>query len=914
MSRISRHAAAGENPASFKPPVEETHGRKIVKGLFCAGVALSAILCAPHVSAASVYADQQTKKITVGTGESYGTVNGDVYGGHGSENASESDSVSGYTVEIKEGAVVEKVNPSYGGSVLGGFIGQSNDGRAITENTVEMTGGTVGRSIHGGYSLGNGVVRNNTVDIKGGQVTETVHGGYSNGSGNVTENKVFVSSGEVGKAVFGGLADKNSTGVVQNNEVNITGGTLSEDVRGGQSDGSGEVKENIVTISGEKTTVNGTVYGGYSKGSGAVSNNTVTMTGGKVEKEVRGGYSNGSGDVTENEVFVKGGTVSKTIFGGFAGEKSNGEVKGNTVTIEGGTISEKVRGGYSNGAGSVIGNEVTMTGGEVKGNVYGGYSNGSGNAESNTVTINGGSVLDGIRGGQSAGGTVTGNTIDLNGGTVSGRIYAGYSNNGTVTSNTINLNGANGIDITGAWLIGSGQHVATGQNGNTLNIRNFKGRAQNIGNFDRINLDLAGLTLRAGDPIIVLTEKETTRLGNSTIHLHTAQKAIAHTNSALVPRYEVIKNKTDAGLTAENVKYEKGQITVRQNGALQALYKVEWDGPGIDSVDGDSINLVKTGETEIVPGTETMNESRLALTDFLNAAGDFILDRKLQCSLREDGSIPETCFYGAVSGGDLHHDLNGNKAWAHTTGTHWFLGIRSKLNEKQDTEKDLNGALYIEAGWGNIDTHNRWAKGNGDIHYYGIGAIGERKQKEGDWKGTYLQAHARIGRAFSDYNSRLKDGSGEKLDYDKNSTYYGAELEIGREWQYHPDYMLDSYLKYRWLHLNGFNTEINGADHKLDDIDSHRTRLGTRLNYTAEKTGMPYIGIAWEHEFDGNARGSVMGYSLKDTSLKGDSGVLELGVKFVPSEKSRWNYDFTIEGYVGQREGVMGNFVVNYLF
>ena len=42
--------------------------------------------------------------------------------------------------------------------------------------------------------------------------------------------------------------------------------------------------------------------------------------------------------------------------------------------------------------------------------------------------------------------------------------------------------------------------------------------------------------------------------------------------------------------------------------------------------------------------------------------------------------------------------------------------------------------------------------------------------------------------------------------------------------------------------------------------------------------------------------------------------MVELGVKFVLSEKSRWNYDFTIEGYVGQREGVMGNFVVNYLF
>lgn len=643
----------------------------------------------------------------------------------------------------------------------------------------------------------------------------------------------------------------------------------------------------------------------------------------KVEgKVLAGGYTTDE-TVSGNKITIVSGAEIATYtdasgeHGGYVygGLSRNGAVTDNCVEMTGGAVTKNLLGGYSAGSGAVSNNTVTLSDGEVSGGVYGGQSTGSGAVNSNTVTINGGSVASGIRGGQSAGGTVTGNTIDLNGGQVAGKAYAGYSNSGAVTGNTINLNGANGINITKAWLYGS--NLETNNNnasGNTLNIKNYTGSAQNIGKFQTIDLDLAGQTLSENRAIITLTENKETNLDNSTIHLHTAQKAIAHTNSALVPRYEVIKNKTDAGLTAENVKYEKGQITVREKGALQALYKVEWDGPGIDSVDGDSIDLVKTGETEIVPGTETINESRLALTDFLNAAGDFILDRKLQCSLREDGSIPETCFYGAVSGGDLHHDLNGNKAWAHTTGTHWFLGIRSKLNEKQDTEKDLNGALYIEAGWGNIDTHNRWAKGNGNIHYYGIGAIGERKQKEGNWKGTYLQAHARIGRAFSDYNSRLKDGSGEKLDYDKNSTYYGAGVEIGREWQYHPDYMLDSYLKYRWLHLNGFNTEINGADHKLDDIDSHRTRLGTRLNYTAEKTGMPYIGIAWEHEFDGNARGRVFGYSLKDTSLKGDSGVLELGVKFVPSEKSRWNYDFTIEGYVGQREGVMGNFVVNYLF
>ncbi len=890
---------------------------------------------------------RENRVILDGVGHVTGNVTGGLNQGRGSALQNKV-AITGSTIQgYVNGGFIDSSVLAAGESKEGQADSSTGEARQADGNTVTVTNtrvkanGGFGGNIHGGFNQGEGAVSadNNEVFLSVRDDNDPAAGMKAGKTDTGFDVEGFVAGGVIGQ---------NGTGSTNNNTVTIINSStrgkslhIKNYVAGGYNEGTSTSTStstgNTVRLEAGgdvQLAVDGFVIGGYVRSgeAGNTDSNTVTITNGAVgdvnspSSYVAGGLNDGTGSASGNRVVLAGNTIvrgSGVVGGSVTGATNNAGKQD--------AFPEQREAGYSTGTGqngesadlAVVRNNTVMVSDDVRvegGRVAGGESvagqpgkSGIATIESNTVTVNGGVISADVYGGTAVTGRVLDNTVNLNGGALRGKVFAGNSL-GVVKDNTVNLDGKNGIDITGAWLIGSGQHVATGQNGNTLNIRNFKGRAQNIGNFDRIDLDLAGLTLRAGDPIIVLTEKETTRLGNSTIHLHTAQKAIAHTNSALVPRYEVIKNKTDAGLTAENVKYEKGQVTVREKGALQALYKVEWDGPGIDSVDGDSIDLVKTGETEIVPGTETINESRLALTDFLNAAGDFILDRKLQCSLREDGSIPETCFYGAVSGGDLHHDLNGNKAWAHTTGTHWFLGIRSKLNEKQDTEKDLNGALYIEAGWGNVDTHNRWAKGNGNIHYYGIGAIGERKQKEGDWKGTYLQAHARIGRAFSDYNSRLKDGSGEKLDYDKNSTYYGAGLEIGREWQYHPDYMLDSYLKYRWLHLNGFNTEINGADHKLDDIDSHRTRLGTRLNYTAEKTGMPYIGIAWEHEFDGNARGSVMGYSLKDTSLKGDSGVLELGVKFVPSEKSRWNYDFTIEGYVGQREGVMGNFVVNYLF
>ena len=115
---------------------------------------------------------------------------------------------------------------------------------------------------------------------------------------------------------------------------------------------------------------------------------------------------------------------------------------------------------------------------------------------------------------------------------------------------------------------------------------------QNMGNFDRIDLNLAGLKVSVNSPIILLTEKLPTNLDNSTIHIHSNNLATALTNDpSLADRIEIIRNQS-VGLTAYNVKFEKDKIIVTQDrGSLAAIYSVEWDG-SIDKA-GDSIDLVK---------------------------------------------------------------------------------------------------------------------------------------------------------------------------------------------------------------------------------------------------------------------------------------------------------------------------------
>jgi outer membrane autotransporter protein len=103
---------------------------------------------------------------------------------------------------------------------------------------------------------------------------------------------------------------------------------------------------------------------------------------------------------------------------------------------------------------------------------------------------------------------------------------------------------------------------------------------------------------------------------------------------------------------------------------------------------------------------------------------------------------------------------------------------------------------------------------------------------------------------------------------------------------------------------------------KFAAVDSQRVRLGAKVRgaLDADKTLSAYAGLAYEHEFDGEAKARIHGYKIDAPKLKGDSGIVELGLTLNPTKAQQLTLDLGVQGYAGRREGVTGSFKVNYKF
>ena len=76
----------------------------------------------------------------------------------------------------------------------------------------------------------------------------------------------------------------------------------------------------------------------------------------------------------------------------------------------------------------------------------------------------------------------------------------------------------------------------------------------------------------------------------------------------------------------------------------------------------------------------------------------------------------------------------------------------------------------------------------------------------------------------------------------------------------------------------------------------------------------PYVGAAWEREFDGRARAYAGGFAIDAPSLRGDTGIGELGLTLTPSASLPLSFDLGVLGYTGKREGVTGSLQVKIVF
>jgi len=96
--------------------------------------------------------------------------------------------------------------------------------------------------------------------------------------------------------------------------------------------------------------------------------------------------------------------------------------------------------------------------------------------------------------------------------------------------------------------------------------------------------------------------------------------------------------------------------------------------------------------------------------------------------------------------------------------------------------------------------------------------------------------------------------------------------------------------------------------------NSHRLRVGPRFTFDVSEVVSPYVGAAFEYEFSGKARATTNGLAIATPSLRGGTGIGELGLSITPCAKRPVTIDFGVQGYVGKREGVPGGLRVGYNF
>jgi len=781
---------------------------------------------------------------------------GDFFGG---ETNTTGISANHNTVKLQSDVTVDNI---YGGFTDTGSRGNAN------RNTVEISNGTVLGNVYGGYTAHLGNANDNVVKISGGTVKGSVYGGWTTSGGNAFSNIVNITDGTVEKDVVGGRAfctiDDSHAAY---NTVNIRGGEVKGNVIGGRS-GIGNAYLNTVNVfSGDLTSV----YGGRAV-MGTAHDNIVNINGGAIQ-HVYGGKAERS-DANGNIVNINGGVVTGDVIGGFAnnepittGGSRTGDANNNIVNIRGGT-SGQVFGGYTYNifpdttitTGDAKNNIVNITGGEVD-FVAGGKTGGTGNATYNTVEISGTTKIN----------------YDIWGGTQSETIGTGDVR----TGNTLILNQTN-LTITSG-----------GATRNTGTVKNFENYVFNP-SYENIMNNEPMLTAEN----IYLGENANLSIGG-TISGNEIDKGTEFT--LMEATNSMTGNFANIGDTH----------TLKQGVALEYEYDVTAD-LTIGNGTGGRLTATITSALKASKQSKVPAETQIASVTMLNQGADLLSEAGIKNALRATANMSveadSWASFSAIGGGKSRYETG---SYSDVTGLSLVAGFANRDN-------DFLYGVFFEYGYADIDTHNTFATHsvdtNGDSKYYGGGMFARFENSSN----IYGEVSLRVGVNEVTQSSTNYDGFvGQAVNYETSSLYYGAHIGTGYLWEINNKNSLDIYAKYFWTHQDEDSVTLLTAGDTFDfeDINSHRTRLGSRYSYAITEIQRPYIGLAWEHEFGGDAESSVNNIAAGVPTLEGSTAIIEIGlVSMTKDADSPFSIDIGIEGYLGTREGVSGKAQFAYHF
>ena len=847
-----------------------------------------------------------------------------------------------------------------GGSVFGGLsLGNAKNlttsenyidgfvGRIISDNTVFMTNVTITGS-DGGYGLISSVSPATRPGSSiGGMGGASVFGGLSIGVDQL--NITDYDRGGIGGEVF-------------NNSVKLAKVTLN-----GGDGGNGGVGSNFSDATdggGLGGFGGGSVFGGVSIGGtgtitssgdgGAVHDNSVDLrdvilNGGKGGNGASTQFADGTGN---------GGVGGGSVFGGLSISSANGfgtnkggkggKVSKNSVYLynatlngnEGGKAGPKERNG---GAG------VDGLGG---GSVYGGASLAGASGDG-----------DGRPSKAGDGGDVTENTIELSGKTsISGNVYGGFSQgggagkyaetglSGNVTGNTITLRGN---DITIGKRNASGQVTAYGAiyggyslkgdgtvnavadvfTGNRLNLDGYRGTVSGIYNIENYHWILPK-DIKNGDSLITIAE------GGKAVDLTNTKHTIADMDPSGARLHT--GDKVTMISKTQGTWQAASPYTIKQGQFIVYRGKLAQQAVGNDTAlvltvrsNADNGRFDDDNAAGLNPQSKAYAEGRATALGFVGQAGDLVSSNIgiISSDVASNHSISSPAFTPFI--------ITGGASQRYKTGSHVDIdgfNMLAGLAAGFDLTAGhvVTAGAFFEYGRGTYDTYNSFTNfssvhGDGDSDYKGGGIFGRidfagtglNNGKNVDNRqpdGLYADASLRVGQSSSKFDvGRNLDVLGHAGDYrgsyDSDVTYYGGHVGGGYVFNFDERNALDVYGRYLWTHMDSDTVNVGNERLQIDSSTSSRIQLGGRYHYGYNEWLKPYVGAAYDYEFDGEVAAKAYEFNLDKPSLEGSTGIFEAGIKLNPIKTNQaLSVNVDGQGYVGVRQGGGGGVKLKYQF
>ena len=287
----------------------------------------------------------------------------------------------------------------------------------------------------------------------------------------------------------------------------------------------------------------------------------------------------------------------------------------------------------------------------------------------------------------------------------------------------------------------------------------------------------------------------------------------------------------------------------------------------------------------------------------LSAGNDFIGAATEGLSLAANTGADGVSAYAQLGGGSVRQETG-----SHVNMNTWNAILALGHANKKERSTFEYGAFF-EYGSGNYTTHDGDNRGDGSVRNTGGGVLAKWTAAHG----FYVEGSLRAGTVHDDARSVLRDAAGNAYGYDTNAGYWGAHLGAGKEIPLANGNTLDVYGKFFFNRRNGVSFTANKSNFDLDAVTSEVLRVGARYTMKREKWNF-YGGLAYEHELDGKATGTVNNLTIRSADIGGGSFRGELGATMQPGENSPWSLDLNVAGFAGKKQGITGGVSVSFMF